>query len=142
MKITEEELGYLKDYHGLSDEFIEDLRCNGITIIQEQILNMLNGFSIYNRKIKIEKIRKKLKNKNMNTDDLRQEYGSVVTKYNKCIGDNVWTDEYVLWLENQILTHRINNNEVKFKFNEFINKQQDLDSNFVKIVNDNFWDLI
>ena len=36
----------------------------------------------------------------------------------------------------------VSSNEVKLKFNEFANKQQDLDSEFVKIVNDNFWDLL
>ena len=36
----------------------------------------------------------------------------------------------------------VSNNEVKLKFNEFANKQQNLDSEFVKIVNDNFWDLL
>lgn len=43
----------------------------------------------------------------------------------------------------QALTiQRVSSNEVKLKFNDFINKQQDLDSEFVKIVNDNFWDLL
>lgn len=42
----------------------------------------------------------------------------------------------------QLLIHSVGSNEVKLKFNEFANKQQDLDSEFVKIVNDNFWDLI
>lgn len=42
----------------------------------------------------------------------------------------------------QLLIHSVSSNEVKLKFNEFANKQQDLDSEFVKIVNDNFWDLL
>ena len=40
------------------------------------------------------------------------------------------------------MLHGVSSNEEKLKFNEFVNKQQDLDSEFVKIVNDNFWDLL
>ena len=45
-------------------------------------------------------------------------------------------------LSKQLLIHGVSSSEVKLKFNEFASKQQDLDSEFVKIVNDNFWDLL
>lgn len=38
--------------------------------------------------------------------------------------------------------HNVSSSEVKLKFNEFANNQQDWDSEFIKIVNDNFWDLL
>lgn len=41
-----------------------------------------------------------------------------------------------------LLIPRVSSSEAKLKFNEFASKQQDLDSEFVKIVNDNFWDLL
>jgi len=41
-----------------------------------------------------------------------------------------------------LLIQRVSSSEAKLKFNDFVNKQQDLDSEFVKIVNDNFWDLL
>jgi len=43
----------------------------------------------------------------MNTDDLREEYGERVTQYNWQIDDDLWTDEYVLWLEKQLLIQRV-----------------------------------
>lgn len=42
----------------------------------------------------------------------------------------------------QLTLTDVGSNEVKLKFNEFANKQQGLDSEFIKIVNDNFWDLL
>lgn len=36
----------------------------------------------------------------------------------------------------------VSSSEVKLKFNDFLSKQKDLDNEFVKIVNDNFWDLL
>ena len=42
----------------------------------------------------------------------------------------------------QLTLTDVGSNEVKLKFNEFANKQQGLDSEFVKIVNVNFWDLL
>ena len=50
--------------------------------------------------------------------------------------------EYANILVKNLILHGVSSNEVKLKFNEFVNKQQDLDSEFVKIVNDNFWDLL
>ena len=55
---------------------------------------------------------------------------------------NMFTTDYVKWLEQQLSIQLVSGNEVKLKFNEFASKQQDLDSEFVKIVNDNFWDLL
>ena len=78
----------------------------------------------------------------MTTDDLREKSPYPCTSYSKELDDDIWTDDYVLWLEYQLIKQDSKNNQAKLKFNEFANKQQDLDSEFVKIVNDNFWDLI
>ena len=43
----------------------------------------------------------------MNTDDLRLKYGKAVTKYNELVDDDLWTDDYVLWLEKQLLLHNV-----------------------------------
>ena len=56
--------------------------------------------------------------------------------------------EFSEWIETtkplfkKLIIPRVSSNEVKFKFNEFISKQKDIDSEFVDIVNDNFWDLL
>lgn len=43
----------------------------------------------------------------MNTDDLRLKYGKAVTKYNELVDDDLWTDDYVLQLEKQLLLHNV-----------------------------------
>jgi hypothetical protein len=47
----------------------------------------------------------------MNTDDLREQYGKHPTKYNTLIDDDIWTDDYVLWLEERLLIY-YNNTQV------------------------------
>ena len=47
-----------------------------------------------------------------------------------------------MYHKEQLLIQRVSSSEAKLKFNEFASKQQDLDNEFVKIVNDNFWDLL
>ena len=55
----------------------------------------------------------------------------------------VYSEETLLKdLKKQLTIHVVSSGEAKLKFNEFANKQQDLDSEFVKIVNVNFWDLL
>lgn len=68
----------------------------------------------------------------MNTDDLRSKYGKQVTKYNKVLDDDLWTDDYVLWLEKQLLSDAVEGEQlcdldgkkvlVKFKVNNNIPK--------------------
>ena len=43
----------------------------------------------------------------MYTDDLREEYGERVTRYSWRVGDDLWTDDYVMWLEKQLLIQRV-----------------------------------
>jgi hypothetical protein len=38
------------------------------------------------------------------TDDLREKSPYPCTLYNKELDDDIWTDDYVIWLESQILT--------------------------------------
>ena len=48
-----------------------------------------------------------LKYKSMTTDDLREKYGletkGKITYYSSKEDDDLWTDDYVLWLEEKLL---------------------------------------
>lgn len=43
----------------------------------------------------------------MKTDDLREMYGKSVTVWSMEMHDDLWLDDYVLWLEKELL-NRIN----------------------------------
>lgn len=43
----------------------------------------------------------------MTKENLRKEYGGIVKQYSKCMGTHFYTDDYVKFLEKQLLIHSV-----------------------------------